>query len=313
MKKSFTKIILMFVLTLLSVGMNAQITYAGGHLSINDAPTNNYFGLNIDKWLGMYWTCNSNKFFQLDLSPENPRLAGTGNVVVFFNSAMNKFNSIEAANVYNYSDARAKDNIKTLTSGLNAILQLRPVTYTWKKMVQVDAVGVNPSTENVASGPDEDAQNQYGFLAQEVENVVPDVVKTDKEGHKMINYTAIIPMLVQAVQDLQATVETQAVEIAKLSNKNVEFKSNSILKNKIISCIPNPTKSQVTISFKLENNIKSAILTINSITGTQERKISVSSSMETVSQDVSNLDPGIYLVSLFIDGNLIDSCRLIKN
>ena len=115
MKKFFLKSAALAIFTLLPMGMNAQITYSSGNLNINNAPKHNYLGLTVNKWLGMYWTCKTNNFFQLDISPANPRLAGTGNQVVFYNSATSTFNSIQVANVYNYSDARAKDNIKPLT------------------------------------------------------------------------------------------------------------------------------------------------------------------------------------------------------
>ena len=221
MKKFFLKSAALAIFTLLPMGMNAQITYSSGNLNINNAPKHNYLGLTVNKWLGMYWTCKTNNFFQLDISPANPRLAGTGNQVVFYNSATSTFNSIQVANVYNYSDARAKDNIKPLTTGLDAVLQLRPVSYTWKPETAV-TLAATESGSSVANGPVEEGQTQYGFLAQEVEAVLPDAVKTDEEGHKMINYTAIIPMLVQAVQQLQATVDAQSVKIAELSNTPFE-------------------------------------------------------------------------------------------
>lgn len=94
----------------------AQIKYSGGNICINEASKNTFYGLSIDKWPGMYWTCKGHNFFQLDVTPINPRIAGTGNQVVFFNTATSTFNSIQVANVYNYSDERAKKNIHGLNS-----------------------------------------------------------------------------------------------------------------------------------------------------------------------------------------------------
>ncbi len=144
---------------------NAQITYTSGKLSLEGAPAHSYLGITIDKMNGLYWTCKTSNFFQLDLTPANPRIAGTGNQVVFYNSATSKFNSIQVASVYNYSDARAKENIETLNSGLNTILNLRPVTYTWKNSTATDAVtSFSASNTPVAYGPEEDNTTQYGFL-----------------------------------------------------------------------------------------------------------------------------------------------------
>lgn len=304
---------ILFLLAIISfpVGMMAQITYSGGKLSINNAPAHKYFGLNIDKWPGMYWTCNTNNFFQLDLSPANPRLAGTGDQVVFYNSETSTFNSIQVANVYNYSDERAKEDVQNLTTGLNSILQLRPVTYHWKSPSSGD-VATTSTTVSVANGPSEDAQQQYGFLAQEVESVLPDAVKTDEEGHKMINYMAIIPMLVQAVQELQATVEEQANVLSMIKNQNGTDAVNGLSKNRIVSCTPNPTSGNVEIKTEIDDEAKMPTLLISDLTGTKEATLSLSGESVTM-YNASNLKAGIYLVSLFVNGKLVDSTRLVKD
>lgn len=49
--------------------------------------------------------------------------------------------------------------------------------------------------------------NEIGLLAQEVEKVLPNVVITDPDGNKLINYTAIIPVMIDAIKTLQAEVE----------------------------------------------------------------------------------------------------------
>lgn len=304
------KILFLLVVILFPVGMMAQITYSGGKLSINKAPAHKYLGLTINGWGGMYWTSQASNFFQLDLTPTNPRLAGTGNQVIFYNSSTNTFNSIQVANVYNYSDARAKENVHSLTSGLNTILQLRPVTYNWKNSNSEDVVTAS-STASVANGPAEDAQQQYGFLAQEVENILPDAVKTDEEGHKLINYTAIIPMLVQAVQELQATVETQANMFAMIRNQTDMEAVNRLNKNRIISCTPNPTTGNVEIKTEIDSDAKMTTLLISNLTGTKEATLSVDGASVTT-YNSSNLKAGIHIVSLYVNGYLVDSTRLIK-
>lgn len=307
-----------FMLLLFSISMEAfaQIKYTNERVYINDAPSSAY-GLNVKNWAGMYWRING-KFFQMDLTPANPRLAGTGDQVVFYNTQTGVFNSIQVANVYNYSDARAKDNVQTLTTGLDLILSLRPVSYKWKKVDQ-ESVSlpsaiyseVNDSSM-VAYGPMKDDRIQYGFLAQEVENILPDAVLTDEGGNKMINYTTIIPLLVQAVQELQSSVKTQAQIIEQLSNVNLLGKECSVSKNKIISCLSNPTNDYVTISTQLNDNVSVATLLITSVEGNKEKVMQVSLSRPSVSEDISSLKTGVYFVSLFVDGTLADSRRLVK-
>lgn len=240
-------------------------------------------------------------------------MAGTGNEIVFYNSATNTFNDIQVASVYNYSDARAKENVCSLNSGLETILKLRPVTYTWKDndSSKTDAVSTR-SVEELAYGPKEDRTTQYGFLAQEVEEVFPDAVKTDEEGRKLINYTAIIPVLVQSIQELQGVINEQATTIASLNNRVVESDlSISESRNKILSCSPNPTNSNITFTYKLDKFANDAYILISDLTGNQEMRVTGLSGKEEVSTNVSGLKTGLHIATLITGNNVQDSKQII--
>ena len=103
------------------------------------------------------------------------------------------------------SDARLKKNISPLTSSLEKLLALNPVSYQWK------------------SG--EDTRSHIGFLAQELETVIPEAVykptgnsetSTDKYG---VNYSTIIPVLVKAIQEQQQQIEDLKSRVKALENK----------------------------------------------------------------------------------------------
>lgn len=85
------------------------------------------------------------------------------------------------------SDARLKTNVATVVNPQDIIRQLRGVTFNW------------------TSSPN--GQAHSGFIAQELEQLIPSAVSTDSNGYKVANYTEIIPYLVGAaqVQDLQIT------------------------------------------------------------------------------------------------------------
>lgn len=299
--------------SLFSIVVKAQITYSNWWLNINNAPKHPWIPMTIGTWPGFYWTCNTSNFFMLDVSPANPRIAGTGNEIVFYNTDTGTFNSIQVANVYNHSDARAKENVKTMTTGLDAILGLRPVTYKWKRpeiSQQKTKIAVSDTTQTVSYGPD-DTSLQYGFLAQEVEKVIPDVVKTNEDGHKMVNYLAIIPVLVQAVQELQATVDSQAQQIERLTNSKISS-ADQKTNNKIVSCTPNPTESNVLITTKLDEGVQTAALQISNLSGKKEKSIMLTQDMQSVSENVSSLAPGMHIVSLVVNGVVCDTARLIR-
>lgn len=286
----------------------AQIKYSGGNICINEASKNTFYGLSIDKWPGMYWTCKGHNFFQLDVTPINPRIAGTGNQVVFFNTATSTFNSIQVANVYNYSDERAKKNIQGLNNGLSKITLLNPVSYDWKEeKVMADSLnGIAPS------GPIENGVRQYGFLAQDVEKVMPDVVTTDENGFKMVNYIAIIPVLVKAVQELQSTVSKQSVLIKELIGKQSSGTGKIEKANKILSCSANDSGERLSIATQLDDGVTNARLVISSISGEPERTIPVSAQSPNVDENISSLQKGIHIVGLYVDNGLSDSKNWVK-
>jgi hypothetical protein len=47
----------------------------------------------------------------------------------------------------------------------------------------------------------------YGVIAQEIENILPDAVSINSQGNKTVNYNALIPLLVEAVKELSAKVD----------------------------------------------------------------------------------------------------------
>ena len=65
------------------------------------------------------------KFFQFDIW--NGRIATTGNWCVFYNTQTNTFNDLAVGAVFNYSNVRAKTNIKPIKYGLSTLSKLKPV------------------------------------------------------------------------------------------------------------------------------------------------------------------------------------------
>ena len=91
------------------------------------------------------------------------------------------------------SDIRIKENIKPLESQLDIISKLNPVSYNKKE---------NKETLEPFTG-----QKEIGFIAQEVEEILPELVSENKEGIKSLAYGNMNAVLVKAIQELKAEVE----------------------------------------------------------------------------------------------------------
>lgn len=95
--------------------------------------------------------------------------------------------TITATNLALTSDKRKKTSIVHIEDGLDVINKLDPVSYYW--------------ASNSAEGKTDNTQ-QFGLIAQDVEKIIPEIVNTDKDGFKSINYVQIIAHIVDAIQDL---------------------------------------------------------------------------------------------------------------
>ena len=101
-----------------------------------------------------------------------------------------------------FSDSRLKNITGTYTNALNDIAQIQAVKFTWKS--------------------DKDNKPQVGVIAQSVQNVVPESVDSTTiemdgtEEYLTVRYTELIPLMIAAIQELNAKVDAQAVRIAEL-------------------------------------------------------------------------------------------------
>lgn len=84
-----------------------------------------------------------------------------------------------------YSDIRVKENVKTIDSALDKVTKLRGVEFN----------KIGETTKSI------------GVIAQEIEEVLPEVVKTDEEGMKAVAYGNITGVLIEAIKELKAEIE----------------------------------------------------------------------------------------------------------
>jgi hypothetical protein len=108
----------------------------------------------------------------------------------------NKWSVVYSANgTIQTSDARLKTNISDLGYGLEEILKLKPVSFTWKD--------------------DNSNKIRLGLLAQDVEKVIDEVVDkgTDPEKTLGINYSELVPVLIKSIQQQEQLIDSQKERI----------------------------------------------------------------------------------------------------
>lgn len=110
--------------------------------------------------------------------------------------------NVWASGTYSSSDMRWKQNVSSIDGALSKVLALNGVTYEYR-------ADEFPSM-NFASG------RQMGFIAQEAEKVVPEVVVTNNDGYKGMAYQNLTALLVEAMKEQQQTINMLKQRVAKL-------------------------------------------------------------------------------------------------
>jgi hypothetical protein len=99
---------------------------------------------------------------------------------------------------YAASDKNLKDNIQKIKSPLTIISKISGYTFDWNQ------------NQKTYTGKD------YGVIAQEIEEVMPELVITRESGYKAVNYEKIIPLLIESIKEQQNAIVAQQTEIKEL-------------------------------------------------------------------------------------------------
>ena len=112
---------------------------------------------------------------------------------------LNVDGNIKCHNLFQTSDKRYKKNIEQLDSALHLIDGIDPVSY---------------NTEN-------DSKTKYGFIAQDLEGIIPNIVNIPSDTNDLysIDYISMIPLLTKSIQELSNIINNQQKEINELKSK----------------------------------------------------------------------------------------------
>ena len=98
------------------------------------------------------------------------------------------YSVVASDNITAYSDERLKENIEVIPNALQKVEHIRGVTFT-------------------RNDQEDKEKTHAGVIAQEVEQVLPEVVDTDEEGIKSVAYGNMVGLLIEAVKELKQEVD----------------------------------------------------------------------------------------------------------
>ncbi|HEY3413907.1 MAG TPA: tail fiber domain-containing protein [Armatimonadota bacterium] len=144
---------------------------------------------------------------------------------------INARGNVRANGVVLSSDSRYKTNVRTLDNALGAVLNLRGVSFDWNRAKWPE--------HGFADGP------QVGFIAQEVEKVLPELVSADAQGYKSVAYANIVPITVEAIKAQQREIQEKDARIAVLEAKAArvdELEARLTRLEQLLNAKPGPSR-----------------------------------------------------------------------
>ena len=257
--------------------------------------------------------------------------------------------------VQNPSDYRLKENITQLDEQetLEKLLQMDARSYKYKrafmdslqteKMMlaqergmayarqQAQANGVplpeettsQETTQKLASATSattelpepKEERMQFGFIAQEVEKLFPELISKDELGYYSMNYDGLIPLTIEALKAQQQQIEDLKKQVASLQNNTDggRYKmDHSTQKDLGIlgQNSPNPFTDETTITFELPESTRQAQIMVHDMQGRPVKTYEVTGRRQLIIEGRS-LKAGMYMYSLMVNDQLADTKRMI--
>lgn len=197
------------------------------------------------------------------------------------------------------SDEKQYEAVSTFEDGGKALSCLTPVTYTLKG----DASG----------------RARIGVLATEVEKIFPELVYTDAEKKLTVDYAALTAVLIEAVNELRATVEAQSQMLEAYSQgaqhkapgtasvDEIEAVTASMAQNR-----PNPFTESTVIEVCVPQTVRDAFVCVYDLQGRQLMRMEVEErGQSAVTLSGETLPAGMYIYTLITDGQDVATHRMI--
>ena len=251
--------------------------------------------------------------------------AGTktnGRYAGFFKGPVKVVGTLTTQEVVTLSDFRTKRNIQSLSnSSLANIMSMNVVEYNYDADMLMpidDSDTASIATRSLQLGKEKSliaVEKHYGLIAQELQQLYPDLVKESQDGYLTINYIEIIPLLIRSIQELNAKIELFEqgnAPIQKAQSRTTDATGIDAVVTALYQNTPNPFTESTEIRVDIAEGVTTADLYIYNMNGEQ---IAVYPIIErgatSVTIDGGSLSAGMYLYALIADGQVIDTKRMI--
>lgn len=250
-----------------------------------------------------------------------------GTYAGYFSGPVYVYGTLTATSVVTSSDKELKENISPLESGddkyasvLDKVMAMNAVKYNFKPLTSEESE--NDMENNISSKEPiskEEPVLHFGLLAQELQDIYPNLVVKGQDGYLGINYIELVPVLIRSIQELKAELDEmkgsdgtmRKAAKGSMLDETLQISGTSLQNAKLYQNTPNPFTERTEIRFSLPDETQNAYIYIFDMQGKMLRQIPVDPSMQSVTINGYELSAGIYLYSLAVNGQEIDTKRMI--
>lgn len=216
------------------------------------------------------------------------------------------------------ADSRLEENVESVnskedgTSFLDKILNVDVLEYNLKDRTSELFSDSEITDEKVIKFiAKEKAKRHFGVSAQELQTLFPNLVEEGQDGYLAVNYIELVPVLIRAIQELKQELDETRKPVFGTRGTTEIGNESLISKCVLYQNTPNPFKEQTVIRFKLADDIKDAAICIFDMTGKTIKKLPITSGMDSVSVGGYELGEGMFLYSLIVNGQEIDTKKMV--
>lgn len=330
--------------SVLILGPNGDMG-AGAILAIGD------FGPNsMNTFIGEYGNIDSDKLWlqgKLGLY----LTSGKNNVISYYDPSQNSnfvFNTNLRVNGINItSDARMKENVQSIENPLGILSKVNGVSYSYRfselqnnkkpddrDFLTQQNLGENSNINTTLTEKErqyeqleerikqrekaEANRKRIGFMAQDIQKVLPELVQTDEKGIMSIDYIGFIPLIVESLKQMQQTIQDQQKEIETLQSllppeTKSMFRSTSNEEVSVVEGAKLYNRAGASVAYTLPITFNTAHLKVFDISGRLLKKITLTGNSSIVDLNSSEIGYGTFIYTLFVDGKKADMLKKIVN
>lgn len=231
-------------------------------------------------------------------------------------------------NVVNSADVNAKNTqtLRPINSALDGIASANPFMYIVRTQVPDIGAGMAPdsTTQTGTVAPTSDpfvpfGESYYVLDVNAVKQSFPALIIKDAKGNEYVNYTQLVPILVQAIKELKTELDDLKETVASSGTRKVNAATNIATNTldegwgSISQNTPNPFTGQSTVRVSVPDDASDAYVDILTLNGASVKRIPVSNGLSEVSLSSFDFAPGTYLYTLVVNGKVSETRRMIVN